>query len=643
MPDLPDAPTLRARHARRADRWLWPIAALAGALFFLSLGRLWPLPDVDLTAPRAGLRERAGAVLVAQGVVPAPRADALAPGGRYRSATRLAVDEAALAYVERTFGRPVAEALVASGAGLVAYDVLYRAAGDPDGLAVTLLPDGRPLGWSRGVQDDAAGARLPVDSARALARRALATGLGVPTPAPAPPGATSLAGDVVSSVVGFAEGNVDGRADDARRAEARELGPPLPDAARRAVARRLWQRSEWAEAGASSRERPRRLDHTFTYERVVHGDPELRERAVAVVSGAAVTYARRTLVVPAAGERAARARAAPERALQTLGFALLVVAAIGALAVFLTRLRDGRVRLARAAWGSAVVFVCAFLTNALADFDLLAAWDPLWPRWVATLARLSGLAGETAWTFVVLFALVAAGDALDREGRSDDQPVRGRTLWRLGRGRLGDAAVGAASARGFAVGLVCGGVMAAAVWMLERLAGARVGLQPTGFFFMGLNAGAPSIATLLFFTNVALLEELGYRLFGGLWLLRATGRAWLAVALPALVYGLTHTGLSFLPPAEPFWGRALVMTLVGCVWGWAFLRWDALTVVTSHLTADLFIFNWPRLASAHADVRWAALATVAAPLVPALVAGAAWALGRTRIRRRAWPPERAAG
>jgi hypothetical protein len=49
----------------------------------------------------------------------------------------------------------------------------------------------------------------------------------------------------------------------------------------------------------------------------------------------------------------------------------------------------------------------------------------------------------------------------------------------------------------------------------------------------------------------------------------------------------------------------------------------------SHLTADLFIFNWPRLASAHPDVRLAAVATVAAPLVPALVAGAA-ALGRRR-------------
>jgi hypothetical protein len=112
------------------------------------------------------------------------------------------------------------------------------------------------------------------------------------------------------------------------------------------------------------------------------------------------------------------------------------------------------------------------------------------------------------------------------------------------------------------------------------------------------------------------------------------------------VYGLTHTGLSFLPPAEPFWGRAVVMTLVGCVWGWAFLRYDALTVVTSHLTADLFIFNWPRLASAHPDVRLAALATVAAPLAPAAAAAAAAlvrrcaAAGAPRRGRTRLPPAR---
>ena len=107
--------------------------------------------------------------------------------------------------------------------------------------------------------------------------------------------------------------------------------------------------------------------------------------------------------VPARGERAARARAAPVQALQTAGFALLVGGVVGALGVFLTRLRDGRVRLARAAVTSAVVFACAFVTQALGGYALLAGWDPLWPRWTATLADLAWRSQGTAWMFVVLF------------------------------------------------------------------------------------------------------------------------------------------------------------------------------------------------------------------------------------------------
>ena len=68
----------------------------------------------------------------------------------------------------------------------------------------------------------------------------------------------------------------------------------------------------------------------------------------------------------------------------------------------------------------------------------------------------------------------------------------------------------------------------------------------------------------------------------------------------------------------------LVLTLVGCVWGWAFLRFDALTVVLSHFTADLFIFNWPQLASGQTAQVAVAVATICVPLLPALL----WPLQR---------------
>ena len=76
-----------------------------------------------------------------------------------------------------------------------------------------------------------------------------------------------------------------------------------------------------------------------------------------------------------------------------------------------------------------------------------------------------------------------------------------------------------------------------------------------------------------------------------------------------------------------------MLTLVGLVWGWAFLRYDALTVVLSHFTADLFIFNWPRLASGDPGVVAVSLATIAVPLLPALV----WPLVGGRAGDQATP------
>ncbi|HUF78532.1 MAG TPA: CPBP family intramembrane glutamic endopeptidase [Thermoanaerobaculia bacterium] len=586
----------------RSDLVLAAVAGAAGVLFFVSLGRLWPLAEMDLHVSDEALEAKARELLLESGF----------EVELHDAESALRVDPLVLDYLQRSFGEADTQRLIAAGHPVFWYEALLKRRGDPDRYWVQLHPGARLsggiLGWGRTVQEDAPASAVSEEAARELARATLESRLGV-------------------------------------RPEGGSGGPSAGGAVRPGAA--------WREQGFYDQVRPARRDRFFVYERHLSLAPELRERLVVTVAGDRVTAVERSLVPPEAARRAARQREAPVVALQMAGFVVAALAVVGAFAVFLSRLRAGAARLGPAARWVAVIGLCFVATQALQSHRLLALWDPLWPRWVAAFESLGTAAAGGAWILLVLFVVIAAGDALDREQTRDrvreenrlgtpeasrepapeaEEGARGASLWAAGRGRLAAPAVGLASLRGFLVGLLCGGVLAAAVLALERLAGAWSPIQPQGFFFYPLNSEAPALATLLYFLMVALVEELAYRFFGAGYLLATTGRRWLAVLAPAVLYGLTHTGLPFLPPAEPFWGRAVVFTLVGCVWGWAFLRYDALTVVLSHYTADLFIFSWPGLRSGDPALVAQAAATIAVPLLPAAI-WLAW--GRLRQPRTA--------
>lgn len=540
---------MRHLESRAWGEWVVAVLGLgAGVLFFLSLGRLWPLVDLDLVRDRQTVETRARQFLRARGF----------DLDGYRSSSALVVASSTLDYVDRELGRSRAQELIDAGLPLVSYRVFLKKRGETTYYTVEIHPEAGILGWSRWLEEDEPGASLALDEARSLALDALSSALA--------------------------------------------LDPGL-----------------FQEKAAATTEQLERRDHSFRFEALHSTTPELREWVRVVVTGDEVSTASRFLVVPAAARRQRRAEEAPGRALETLGFVLMTAAAVGAFFVFLFELGAGEVHLGQSMVWPSIVVVCLVGTYALETPTLFRFWEPLWPKWVSDFQYLSRRGLEGLGIGLLLLVVVAAGDALD----SRSGARRGESLWRLARLRL-DATVARASGRGFVVGLLCGGVMTGAILLLQWGAGARTALQPRGFFFYTLNTAAPALTSLLFFFAVALAEELGYRFFAGGWLLSVTRRPWLAVGVPAVIYGLTHTRLDFLPPAEPWWGRALVLTLVGCVWGWAFLRYDALTVVLSHFTADLFIFNWPRLASGDAAIVAVSALTIAVPLLP----GAWWLLRR---------------
>lgn len=480
-------------------------------------------------------------------------------------AVALAVDDPTLDYMERTFGREQTQTWIGEGLPIYMHRIWFRTAGDPDTTSASYHPATGIFAWTRTMQDDAPGASIPTAEAGRIAREALERWV-------------------------------------------------------------LRGTRGWEPAGYMERDRPARRDHVFLWERWISRSPELRERASITVTGDRVTRVEREVVLPESGRRDAREREARVVALQMVAFVLIAAAVIAAFVVFLTRLRAGSARLLPAALWIAFIAVCFITTQAMRRAEMLLGWDPLWPRWIAELQSLGMNIAQGAWVLLVLFIVIAAGDAVDRENGFH----RGASLWALSRGRLADRSVGLASLRGFSIGLICGAVLTASMFVLEHSAGAWVAIQPRGFFFMALNSAAPTIATLLYFLMVALVEELSYRYFAGSILLAKWGRPWLAILLPAVLYGASHTGLPFIPPVEPFWGRAIVFTAIGAVWGWAFLRYDALTVVLSHWAADLFIFNWPRLASGDPVLIAKSVAAIGAPLIPAVIWGVSAATRRER-------------
>jgi hypothetical protein len=475
----------------------------------------------------------------------------------YGAAVAIEVDEPMVDYLDSAFVRREAGRFAVKG-GAAKYRIVFKRADEPNAIRMALDPYLRPLSLFIERDEDEPGASLHVESAAIIA-------LGA-----------------------------------ARQVFA------LDDA---------WPDSTWRRFSSGSSDLASRRDHGFAFERTISDTPELKERISIGVYGDSVGSLARGLVPPPAVERFERVGRAPVSNLETIGWLLLGLGTAAAFLIFLRELRSGRASIAGPATLSALVVLLLWASYPFRRVWLMDAWDPLWPFASSAFRTLGFAMLSDLPKWVGLFVFIAAADALDRAAGFG----RGDALRKLVTGRLRDRRIPLASARGFLVGLLCGGALTVVVMLLERFAGARVALQPRGFFLYSMNSSLPALSIAVFFLHTALLEELGYRAFAGTWILKSTRSRALAVFLPAIVYGLTHAGFEFLPPAEPFWARALALACVGAVWGWAFLRFDALTVIVSHYTADLVIFTGPWLASTCVRHQLMAVGLILLPLLPAFL------------------------
>ena len=112
------------------------------------------------------------------------------------------------------------------------------------------------------------------------------------------------------------------------------------------------------------------------------------------------------------------------------------------------------------------------------------------------------------------------------------------------------------------------------------------------------------------------MEEFFFRLLAISLLIQWTGKRWLAVLIPAVVWAFLHSNY----PQEPIFIRGLELTVVGVIFGVVFLRYGIWSTVISHYVYNAFQGAYPMVQSDSLYFQISGTLVVAAIFIPALPA-----------------------
>ena len=141
-----------------------------------------------------------------------------------------------------------------------------------------------------------------------------------------------------------------------------------------------------------------------------------------------------------------------------------------------------------------------------------------------------------------------------------------------------------------------------------------------------VSTALPWVYPLTIGVYAATSEEFLFRLFAIPLLLRATRSKFLAVVVPAFVWGFLHSNY----PQEPGYARGIEVGLIGIVAGLVMLRWGILATLVWHYTVDALLISLFLLRSGSLYFRVSGALVAAGVLIPLGISGAFY-LARRRF------------
>lgn len=361
---------------------------------------------------------------------------------------------------------------------------------------------------------------------------------------------------------------------------------------------------------ATEEKRPRRVDRTFVWESRTLAWNGAAMRYLVEVQGDAVGRSTSWLEVPEAWRQSyatLRSKNGAAGAVATFG---LLLTGLALVVVLFDRLRRHDVKwrwaLAFAATGTVLQMAASLneLPIALHGYDTTESWGSFLGQ--TLLADLGG-----ACTLGVLLLLLVAGGEPEYREAYPDKPALGRVFSRRAFGT-----------KKVFLGLLAGYALTAgffAYQVLFYLAADRLGAwSPADVPYSNLlGTSFPWLGVLLMGFVPATTEEFSSRMFS-IPFLRRFAPAWVAVGLPALIWGFAHAGY----PNQPFWVRGVEVGLAGVVIGLVMLKLDLFPLLVWHFTVDAVYTSLILVRSSSTYFVVSGALAAGALLLPLVVAGA---------------------
>lgn len=354
--------------------------------------------------------------------------------------------------------------------------------------------------------------------------------------------------------------------------------------------------------------RPNRRDYTFTWEEKDFKVRDATLRLSVTVLGDEVGGFREFLKIPEQWTRDYQRLRSRNNLLQTIATTLYIPLMVAAIIVTVRSARRKKIHWKAAlAIGAVVGFL--FMVQQWNDFALQIQNLPTNAPY-QTLAIVYYVIMVVVGLFVVLYILLfaASGEALYRELSPDRVSLNKLFTFPGLRSKefFTSTLIGYGMA-GMHIGLVV------LFYVLARRLGAWAPLDVN--YNNAISTALPWIYPLATSVFAATSEEFAFRLLAIPLLLRLLKSRWLAVIIPAFMWGFLHSAY----PQQPAWIRGVEVGLIGIVAGWVFLRFGILATLVWHYTVDAVLIGMFLLRSENISYRLAGALVGDAVLLPLII------------------------